>query len=418
MIGRPQALAAFGTRSFRFQWPADLATSLAFEMEILILGWYILVETGSVVKLTLYGALVFTGTFCAPMYGVIGDRIGHRVVMTGMRCVYALLAAIILLLAHAGRLDPDVVLVIAAVVGFVRPADQGMRSALVAETMPSELLPAAIGVSRTTSDMARVFGALTGASLFVALGMAPAYVVVTGLYLVGVVLTFFTGARTTATPAGAASAALTRTSPWRDLHEGLLYVWQRPHLLAAMWLAFLVNLTAFPLSGGLLPYVARSVYKVDQTGLSYLAASFAGGALIGSMAVGTLGMRFGMARLMLAASAIWYAALLVFAMSTTAPVGLVALLTAGFFQSLSMVSLAIILLRTSEARFRGRIMGVRMLAIYSLPLGLLVAGALVERIGFHLTAGLYSVFGLIVTLLIALYWRAALIPATAAANAR
>ena len=49
-------LAPFRVPSFRFQWPADLLTSWAFEMENLILGWYVLVETGSVVLLTLFGA--------------------------------------------------------------------------------------------------------------------------------------------------------------------------------------------------------------------------------------------------------------------------------------------------------------------------------------------------------------------------
>ena len=46
------ALAPFRVRSFCFQWPGDLLTSWAFEMEGLILGWYILVETGSVGLLT------------------------------------------------------------------------------------------------------------------------------------------------------------------------------------------------------------------------------------------------------------------------------------------------------------------------------------------------------------------------------
>ena len=39
-------LAPFQVRSFRFQYPADLLTSWGTEMENLILGWYILVETG------------------------------------------------------------------------------------------------------------------------------------------------------------------------------------------------------------------------------------------------------------------------------------------------------------------------------------------------------------------------------------
>lgn len=38
-------LAPFRVRSFRFQWPADLLTSWGSEMENLVLGWYILVET-------------------------------------------------------------------------------------------------------------------------------------------------------------------------------------------------------------------------------------------------------------------------------------------------------------------------------------------------------------------------------------
>ena len=95
--------------------------------------------------------------------------------------------------------------------------------------------------------------------------------------------------------------------------------------------------------------------------------------LIGSLTVGSLGLRIGMGRLMLLATMVWYTALAVFAQTTMISHGFAALFIGGFFQSLSMVSLAIILLRTSEARFRGRIMGVRMLAIYSLPLGLLVA---------------------------------------------
>jgi hypothetical protein len=56
-FARPSALAPFRIRNYRFQWPADLLTSWAFEMETLILGWYVLVETGSVLLLTLFADL-------------------------------------------------------------------------------------------------------------------------------------------------------------------------------------------------------------------------------------------------------------------------------------------------------------------------------------------------------------------------
>ena len=69
------------------------------------------------------------------------------------------------------------------------------------------------------------------------------------------------------------------------------------------------------------------------------------------------------------------------------------------------MSLSAILMRAADARFRGRVMGVRMLGIYGLPLGLLAAGILVGRIGFGATATLYAVSGLLLTILIALRWR-------------
>src|ERR1700760_3176529 len=91
-FARPSALAPFRVRNYRFQWPADLLTSWAFEMETLILGWYVLVETSSVLLLTLFASLNFIGTLIAPMFGVVGDRIGYRDLLALMRATYAGLA--------------------------------------------------------------------------------------------------------------------------------------------------------------------------------------------------------------------------------------------------------------------------------------------------------------------------------------
>ena len=52
-------------------------------METLILGWYVLVETGSVLLLTLFASLTYIGTLIAPMFGVVGDRIDLRIIDRG-----------------------------------------------------------------------------------------------------------------------------------------------------------------------------------------------------------------------------------------------------------------------------------------------------------------------------------------------
>lgn len=398
------ALAPFRVRSFRFQWPADLLTSWAFEMETLILGWYVLVETGSVLLLTVFGSLQFLGTMIAPLLGVAGDRVGHRNVLFAMRAAYMLLAATVMILAFARALNPLFVFVIVALNGMLRPSDIGVRTALVAHTMPPEQLIGALGVARTTVDSARIAGALAGAGLFAALGMGPAYIVVACFYASGALFTLgVTGSRIVRTDAAGATAKL--PSPWQDLKEGIAYVWATPGVHATMWIALLVNATAYPLSNGLLPHVAKNIYRTNETGLGYLAASFAVGALIGSILLTVAGSRMRLARVMILSSAGWYAVLLMFAHAESMIGGTACLMLAGFMQSLSVVSLAAILMRTADARFRGRVMGVRMLGIYGLPFGLLGAGVLIGRIGFASTATLYAAAGLLLTLAIAVRWR-------------
>jgi len=78
----------------------------------------------------------------------------------------------------------------------------------------------------------------------------------------------------------------------------------------------------------------------------------------------------------------------------------------------------VILMRTASERFRGRVMGVRMMVIYGLPLGLLAAGSLIDLIGYTATGTLYAASGLAMMLVIALHWRADLWPLHAPANAR
>ncbi len=386
-------------------------------METLILGWYVLVETGSVLLLTVFASLSFVGTLIAPMFGVVGDRIGHRDLLAMMRAFYAVQAAILMTLALTGYLNPIYVLIIVAVMGLVRPSDLGVRGALVASIMPHDQLIGAISISRTTMDTAKFAGALSGAGLFAALGMGPAYIAIVGLFLVSTLLGLRVVAPSKPHPAGERIDGAPLRSTLRDLKEGVAYVWTTPRMRAAIWVAFLVNLTAYPLSNGLLPYVARDIYGTDQTGLGYLAASFALGSLVGSIALSLIG-GIRVARLMIGSTMAWFATLLVFAQMQSMPAALACLMLAGFMQSLAMISVAVILMRAASEHLRGRVMGVRMLAIYSLPLGLLAAGSLIGGIGFAATASLYAAAGLALMLAIVAHWRADLWNIHAPANAR
>jgi MFS family permease len=400
-------LAPFQVRSFRFQWPADLLTSWAFEMETLILGWYVLVETESVLLLTVFASLQFVGTLVSPMFGVIGDRIGRRVVLCSMRGIYAFLATILMSLGLMGALQPTYVFAVAFLAGLVRPSDLVLRYVLIGDTMPGSRVVNAMGLSRMTQDTARIAGALAGAGLFATLGIGAAYIFIAAFYVMSFALTFGVSKAYPGNTGGAARAAA-RQSRWRELGEGLAYVWNTPKVLALMWLAFLVNLTAYPFSMGLLPYVAKDIYGIDETGLGHLVAGIAGGALIGSVTMVLSGGRWHSTRWMVVNILVWYVLLAIFASTGTMAGGFAALFVMGIVQSMAMITMASALLRASSDRFRARVMGVRMLAVYGLPIGLLASGPAIERFGFTATLWICVAVGIVFTVLIGYRWRAAI----------
>lgn len=410
MAPRAPALAPFSVRSFRFQWPADLATSWAFEMEALILGWFVLATTGSVEKLVLVAALAWLGSLFSPFFGVAGDRIGLRTLLCITRGAYAVLAAVLAMLTLSGALAAWHVFVIAALAGLMRPSDMAMRNVLVGQTMRPEILMGALSISRTTSDTARIAGALAGTGGVALIGMGPAYVVVTVIYVAAFLLSLGV--------AGTPARARTETAAvLAGLRQAIGYIRGKPDLLGALWMAFLVNLLAYPFFLGLLPYVAKDVYGIGQSGLGYLAASFATGALAGSVLLSVTHLPLRAGRIMLWSGAAWFSAVVLFGQIPLVSVGLLLLFLSGLVQSFCMTPLAAVLLRASSEEMRGRVMGIRMLAIWGLPLGLLASGPVIAGLGYAATTLIYGGIGLTATLVIGYRLRSALWHQSAAANA-
>ncbi len=411
---RAVILSPFRVRGFLFQWPADLLTNCAIEMEVLMLGWFILTETQSVLLLTVFAALRYLGTPLAPAFGMAGDKFGHRRLLCAMRASYALTAIVMTGLAFTGMLGPVPIFVAAVFAGAIKPSDLVMRNVLIATIVPAEQLMTAMGAAGTTSDLSRILGPLAGAAIVAAIGLGPAFLIVSIGYTAACGLTALGGqglAHRRAEGVGQASFV-------REVGDGMRYVWHTPCLHAGMWLAVLVNVTVIPLTGGLMPYIAKEVYGLDRFGLGCLLACFSAGAFCGSVGVGVLGSRLPAARTFLVAVLVWCAMVQIYILMPN-PVGAgIFLVLAGIAQNFCQVPLFTMLLRVAGERYRGRVMGVRMMAVYGLPMGLLAAGWAIERIGFTATAIGYCVGGFVLTLAIAIHWRAALWPLSAIANAR
>ena len=391
-------LDAFQVRSFRFQWPSDGLTLWAFEMETLVLGWYILTATDSPALVGLIGTLRFGGTLFGPIYGVLADKFNRRILLITDRAVLAAIALGFAVLALSGALQPWHAFVLAFLTGIVRNLDNVVTQALLADVMPSRSLSNALALSRGVMDISRIIGALLGGALLGALGIGEAYFAVVLLYAgsslisVGIVLK--------------SQTVNMDDSGWlTNLKGGFSYIRRDQTILGPLVLAFLVNLTLFPAVNGLMPIVAREIYDKGPNGLAVMQAAPGLGALIGSVWLAAHAQTAAPMRRMMIGIVLWHLSMLAFAMMGLWLAALVTLVVFGTMTSLAMISMSMTLLHASPAEYRGRVMGVRSLAVYGLPMGLLISGLIAEWLGIRTALAINSIVGLGGTALAAVVWR-------------
>ena len=391
-------LDAFQNRSFRFQWPSDGLTIWAFEMETLVLGWYILTATDSPALVGLLGTLRFGGTLFGPIYGALTDKFNRRRLLIADRATLAVIAMGFATLALSGALEPWHAFVLAFLTGIVRNLDNVVRQALLADVMPARSLSNALALSRGVMDISRITGALMGGSLLSALGIGEAYVAVVMLYAgsslisLGIVLK--------------SQTARANDSGWlANLKDGVGYMRRDQSILGPLVLAFLVNLTLFPTVNGLMPVVAREIYDKGPNGLAVMQMAPGIGALIGSIWLAAYAQTAAPMRRMMIGIVLWHVSMLAFAMMGWWLAALATLLVYGTTQSVAMISMSSTLLHASSVEYRGRVMGIRSLAVYGLPMGLLISGVIAEWLGIRTALAINSVVGLVGTALAAMVWR-------------
>ena len=385
-------LAPFAVRSFRFQCGSDMTTSSGFEMESLILGWYVLVQTGSPFLLAVVAALQYGGTLLAPGLGVVADRVSRRTMLLSMRAAYALIAGTAAGLGLAGWLEPWHAFVIAGLGGFLRPLDVMIRFSLLADTIPPRLLMNASGFQRLTMDAPRIIGALAGAGIMAAFGVGAAYAAVAGFYLLATLIGLGISPPPLSRPEVPAGSAAARFAG--EFGRGLAYMRSSGMIRYVLFLALLTNLLAYPTIMGLLPVVAKVVYGVDENGLAQLIVALATGALLASTVASVARLR-PPATVMAIGLVAWLGLLAALAFTDSHTSGMIVLVALGFAQSLAMISMGVALLMVTAPAYRGRVMGVRMLAVYGNPVGLLLGGALIEWMGVRFQILVFAAAGLV-----------------------
>ncbi len=395
--------SAFRGRDFRYLWLSDSVVSCSEQMEFLVLAWFILQETDSPFLLGLYAALRFTGTLFSPLYGIVVDRYRRERLLRVVRFGFAASAIVILSLVLWGILGVWHVFVLVGIVGMARAFDTVTRQTVIPDIVPREGIMNAVALTRSGRDIMQIVGPMIGGVLLNSYGMAWSYVAIVGMYMAGAVLALRLQVPNQPISARSSESVLS------NLGQALSYVRTREVVLGLLLLAFLVNLSGFPLNNGLLPVYAKDVLGVGAVGLGQLLGAYSVGSMLGSVTIAALPRLRRPGVVMTLTGIGWHGSILALALIAWFGPAMGVLALAGLTQSFTMVTMSMLLLRVTSPEIRGRVMGLRSLAVYGLPLGLLASGFLAEIRGasFALVAnGLVGIiFGVAVAVATRGVWR-------------
>ncbi|RKH75356.1 MFS transporter [Corallococcus sp. AB032C] len=375
MADTPSVLASsvFRHRDFRLYQVARLCAVLAAQIESVAIGWQVYELTGSALALGYTGLAQFVPFLAFSLLGgQVADRYDRRRILAICQGVMLVCSLLLLLFTLGHVTDVRFVYGVLVLFGTARAFYAPAGSALTPYLVPPEELTRAVAVNSTTWQVATIAGPAVGGLLYGWLGGKGVYITSASLCALTIVWILSLKVRT----GSASREPISLTT----LVAGLRFVRQKRLLLGSLTL----DLFAVLLGGAvaLLPIYARDVLQTGPWGLGLLRSAPAAGAAVVAvlLAFRPLGGHAGWK--MFGAVAVFGAATLVFGLSRSLPLSLVALAIGGAADMVSVVVRHTLELVSTPDDMRGRVGAVNMMCIgASNELGEFRAGSLAEALG-------------------------------------
>ncbi|MEY8878272.1 MAG: MFS transporter [Leptothrix sp. (in: b-proteobacteria)] len=407
-------------KPYRAFWLTRLITQLANQMMMVALGWQMYDLTGRAWDLGLVGLAQFLPALLLTLpAGQLADRVRRSRIVLATTAVQASVAAVLVAGSIGGGMDGsagaggwihrDAILLLSVLLGSAKSFQMPASQALPALLVPGTLLARAVAASSSGMQLAIIAGPALGGALYAA-GAAVVYGLCGLLFAVGTLLA--TGIRHAAPVLRPDQRGL--AGALDGLFGGIGFLRRQPVVLGAISL----DLFAVLLGGAtaLLPMFAKDILHTGPVGLGLLRAAPAAGALLLSVWLARRPALQRAGQQLIGAVALFGVCMVVFALSTSLWLSMLALALSGAADMVSVViRQTLVQLETPDA-MRGRVSAVNSVFIgASNQLGEFESGAtaaLLGPIGSVLLggAGVLLVAALWIRLFPALWRRGALLP--------
>ena len=395
-------LPAWNYPQYRLLWISALGTYIGRWIETIVGAWLVLELTNSPFLVGLLGTCRFAAMLLGPFCGTISDRFNRRRILILAQIVYAAAAFIIMILFLTSQLDVWHLFAFTLIGGLCFTFDFSTRFATAANIVKSGHLVNAVSLLLVAMGTTSILGPLLGGTLLEVIGGSGCFALVTASFVLSLIALLPMKIMAPIRPKN-------HESMWRNFVDGLRYIRNDNVLFPLILIAALVNLFVFPYWFTLMPIFARDILHTEVSGFGQLMAAIGLGAIIGALITGTLPNYVNKGKLIIIATIVWPATLIIFSISHLFSLSLALLVIAGIAQGLAMALIQALLLIRSSEEMRGRVSGARAFAISALPLGNLLAGAGASLWGAPTVLIINSSISIIITIFIAI-WVAASSP--------
>jgi MFS family permease len=254
--------------------------------------------------------------------------------------------------SYSGRLNEEGILVVVLILGVARAFEMPTSHALMPGLVRAEIFQRAVAWAASSSQTASIVGPALGGLLYAA-GATLVYSIIGCLFLgSSLLLSLIQMERKTVKP---------EPINLRSLFAGIAFIRSKPAIFGAISLDLFAVLLGD--ATALLPVYAQKILAVGPLGLGVLRSAPAVGALLMSVFLAHHPLKGRMGRTMFIAVIVFGVATVVFALSSSFPLSLIALATLGSADVISVVIRQSLVQMETPNAMRGRVSAVNSMFI-------------------------------------------------------
>ena len=377
--------------NFRKLWISDLFLGFASNIEILIIPWVIITKTNSGLVLGIYGASRYFSTIFAPVFGGVIDGLNKKHTLILSRLYMFIHSLIFMVLSFQDKLSVTNIIVISFFYGMAHNFDRISRESLTQIIISKKNLTNASALISTTYDVSKIIAPLIGSAIYYLYGVTIAYILVGILYLLAAFVIFAVKIN---------KIIKEQSKIYNELVEGIKYLIKDRILVSLMLIAALANLTTLTLTNAFLPFISKDMLNGNANDLALLISFSAIGSLFGSILMTTGIFRETPGKILIFIMIIWHVLMIATSLFPVKTIMYVLLILFGSSTAICTILLTMLILTITEKRMIGKIMGIRQLAIFAFPIGLLAGGYMIDQIGLEFSIQAMGFLGLVLSILI------------------